>query len=225
MVLEQNITPLTSFTAIPLPSLTLSLQKPKVLLPMKIKNIIVLAALCLLPTFAHAHPLPGDPQGLHEGFAHPFTGLDHLLAMVAVGLWAAQQRTRARWMIPLSFVSVMAFGGWLGMKGIAFSGVETGIALSLLVLGGLIAMKARFATPTSMALVGCFALSHGFAHGHEMPASVGAAAFSSGFIVATILLHLAGMALGTWMQLNSRQPLLRLGGAAIALCSVFFLVS
>ncbi len=191
---------------------------------MKTKNVIALGALFLVPTLAHAHPLPGDPQGLHEGFIHPFTGLDHLLAMVAVGLWAAQQSNRARWLIPMSFVSVMALGGWLGMKGIAFSGVETGIALSLLVLGGFIAMKARFTTAGSIAVVGFFALFHGYAHGHEMPASVGAAAFSSGFIAATILLHLVGMALGSWLQLNSRQPLLRLSGAVIALCSVFFLV-
>lgn len=180
---------------------------------MKTKNIIALSALCLAPTLAHAHVLPGDPQGLHEGFIHPFTGLDHLLAMVAVGLWAAQQNTRARWLIPVSFVSVMALGGWLGMKGLALGGVETGIALSLLVLGGLIAMKARFATPVSMAIVGCFALFHGFAHGHEMPASVSGAEFSLGFIAATIILHAVGMLLGNWLKLASRRPLLQFRAA------------
>ena len=179
---------------------------------------LALAGVVLLPGLASAHILPGTSHGWQNGFAHPFSGLDHLLAMFAVGLWAAQHRGRAVWLIPLTFVSVMALGGGLGLTGAYLPGVELGIALSVLVLGGLIATATLLKPSWSVWLVGLFALCHGYAHGHEMPASVGAIPFSLGFILATLLLHGMGIAAGFSFQ---KQPLaIRFAGATIALCSV-----
>jgi urease accessory protein len=183
---------------------------------------LALGLVLLLPELASAHILPGTAHGLNDGFVHPLTGLDHLLAMFAVGLWAAQHRGRAIWMIPLAFVSVMAFGGILGVTGAYVPGVELGIAISVLALGGLIATATRFTPSLSMMLVGFFALFHGYAHGHEMPQSAGAISFSIGFILATLLLHMMGIAAGIYFQKKPRA--IRLAGAAIALCSICFFV-
>jgi urease accessory protein len=182
--------------------------------------LLALAGVFLLPGLASAHILPGTSHGWHDGFAHPFSGLDHLLAMFAVGLWAAQHRGRAVWQIPLTFVGVMALGGLLGLTGAYLPGVELGIALSVLVLGGLIAAAPRLQVRWSVCLVGLFALCHGYAHGREMPASVGAIPFSAGFIAATLLLHGMGIAAGLYFQKQPRA--IRLAGAAIALSSVCF---
>ena len=169
---------------------------------------------------ASAHIIPGTAHGLREGFVHPFTGMDHLLAMFAVGMWAAQHRGRAMWMIPLTFVGVMGLGGAIGLAGAALPGaaVEIGIACSVLVLGALIATSAQFKLSWSMCLVGLFALFHGYAHGHEMPAAMSAATFSAGFMAATLLLHGLGIAVG--LGLKRQDRLVRVMGAGIALCSV-----
>jgi urease accessory protein len=189
---------------------------------MKRSSILLpaLAGLILLPGLASAHILPGTTHGWHDGFAHPFSGLDHLLAMFAVGLWAAQHRGRALWMIPLTFVGVMALGGIMGLSGVALPGVELGIALSVLVLGVLIATATKLQVTWGMALVGLFALCHGYAHGHEMPASVGAFPFSAGFIAATLILHALGIAAGLFLQKQPRA--IRWAGATMALSSVCF---
>jgi urease accessory protein len=149
--------------------------------------------------------------------------LDHLLAMFAVGLWAAQHRGRAVWMIPLTFVSVMVLGGIAGVCGAYMPGAELGITASLLVLGGLIATATRFRPSLSMMVVGFFALFHGYAHGHEMPAAVSAVSFSAGFVLATLLLHGLGMAVGLGLQ--KQQRVLACAGSAIALCSIFFFLN
>ena len=141
------------------------------------KSLLALSLLVFLPNVACAHVLPGDSHGFHDGFLHPFTGWDHLLAMIAVGLWAAQHRGRALWLIPLSFVGVMLLGGILGVAGAWMPGAEAGIAISVLVLGGLVASMTRFTPSLSMAVVAFFALFHGYAHGHEMPAAAGALPF------------------------------------------------
>ncbi len=154
---------------------------------------LVLGLVCLLPGVAMAHILPGTGHGLREGLLHPFSGLDHLLAMFAVGLWAAGHRGRALWLIPLTFVSVMALGGAIGLAGMHIPGAEFGIALSALVLGSLIATATRFKPSWSMALVGAFAIFHGYSHGHEMPASVSAIGFSAGFLLSTLVLHALGI--------------------------------
>lgn len=187
------------------------------------KSCLALGLLFVLPGLASAHILFGTPHGMHDGFIHPFTGLDHLLAMFAVGLWAAQYRGRAVWMIPLAFVGAMVLGGAMGVCGACMPGAEIGIAASLLALGGLIATAKKFKPSLSMLLVGFFALFHGYAHGHEMPAAVSAVSFSVGFVLATVLLHALGIAAGLLLQ---KQPrLVTFAGSAIAACSLFFFLN
>jgi urease accessory protein len=186
------------------------------------KPLLAMSLLVLLPNLASAHILPGTSHGLQDGFLHPLTGWDHLLAMIAVGLWATQHRGRALWLIPLSFVGVMFLGGILGLTGVHLPGAEIAIAISVLVLGGLVATMTRFTPSLSVAVVGLFALFHGYAHGHEMPAAAGAVPFSVGFILATVLLHSVGIAAGLAFQKQPRA--LRWAGAAIAVSSVCFLI-
>lgn len=186
-------------------------------------SLLALGLLLVLPGLASAHILPGTSHGMRDGFVHPFTGLDHLLAMFAVGLWAAQHRGRAVWMIPLTFVSVMVLGGILGVCGVTVPGAELAIAVSLLALGGLIAAAIRFRPSLSMLVVGFFALFHGYAHGHEMPEAVSAVTFSIGFVLAILLLHGLGIAAGICLQKQRR--VLAFAGSAIALCSIFFFLN
>jgi urease accessory protein len=169
---------------------------------------------------AHAHIIPGDVRGLGSGFAHPLHGLDHILAMVAVGLWAAQLGGRARWLVPAGFVGVMAVGGALAMAGLRVPFTEEGIMLSLLVFGILIAVAARFPLAASMAIVGLFAFFHGHSHGTEMPANAVGYAYGAGFVLATALLHASGIGMGLLAQQVPRAPLIRFAGAAIAVAGV-----
>lgn len=167
---------------------------------------------CALPTLAWAHP-GHEVQGFAHGLAHPFTGLDHLCAMLAVGLWAAQLGGRSAWQVPLTFVAIMALGGALGMAGIPLPFVEAGIIASLLTLGLLVATGTRLPLAASAIIAGVFALFHGHAHGAEMSSGASALAYGFGFVAATALLHLSGYAFGMAM----RARLLRLMGAAVAL--------
>lgn len=193
-------------------------MKGETLFTMK-KLAFPIAALLLVPTLAQAHP-GHDVTGFTHGFAHPLSGLDHLLAMLAVGLWAAQMGGRARWAVPATFVGVMALGGALGMAGLHLPMVESGIAASVLVLGLLVALSARLSLAAAVPLVGVFALFHGFAHGAEMPASVSGFAYAAGFVLATAALHLAGIGLGMGMQRMASAPLVRFAGVAIAVAGV-----
>lgn len=162
---------------------------------------------CALPALAYAHP--GD--GAH-GLVHPFTGLDHLFAMLAVGLWAAQLGGRAAWQVPLTFLAIMALGGLLGMAGVPLPFVEAGIVASLLTLGLLIATGTRLPLALSAIIAGVFALFHGHAHGAEMSPGASAMVYAFGFLSATALLHFSGYVFGMAM----RAQLLRLAGAAVA---------
>lgn len=172
----------------------------------------------LLPSLAHAHVGAGAAGGWVHGLAHPFGGLDHACAMLAVGLWAAQMGGRAAWRVPLAFVSVMGLGGLLGMAAIPVPFSEAGISMSLLVLGMLIAAAARLALPVSIAMVGVFALFHGYAHGAEMPQNMPGAGYAAGFLLATALLHASGMGVAWLLKQLGRVMLLRAAGAAIAAC-------
>jgi len=186
------------------------------------KSLLALSLLVFLPNMASAHILPGTGHGFQDGFLHPLTGWDHLLAMIAVGLWAAQHRGRAIWLIPLSFVSVMLLGGILGLAGVYVPGAEVAIAISVLALGGLVATMTRFTPSLSVAVVGLFAFFHGYAHGHEMPAAAGALPFSMGFVLATALLH--GLGIGAGLGFQKQPRVLRWAGAAIAASSICFFV-
>lgn len=164
-----------------------------------------------LPTLAYAHP--GHADGLAHGLAHPFGGLDHLVAMVAVGLWAAQLGGRAAWAVPASFVAAMIMGGLLGIAGIALPYVETGVLVSLLTLGLLVAAAARLPLALSAGVVGVFAMFHGYAHGAEMSPGASVFAYALGFMMASAFLHLSGYTFG--MAIRAR--LLRFAGAAVAM--------
>jgi urease accessory protein len=183
----------------------------------RISLLVLSACASLAPIVAHAHHLPGENGGFAAGLNHPIHGLDHILAMVAVGIWAAQLGGRALWVVPAAFVAAMAGGGALGMMGLQLPGVETGILVSVLVLGLLIAAGARLPLAASAALVGLFAIFHGHAHGMEIPAASSGLAYALGFVVATACLHACGVALGCLAQKRLPVPTLRYAGAAIAL--------
>jgi urease accessory protein len=168
---------------------------------------------------AFGHPGHG-PGGFSGGIMHPLTGLDHILAMVAVGLWAAQIGGRAIWIIPASFVGCMLAGGVAGLTGVPMPFVESGILASILVLGLLVATACRLPMRWGMALVGVFALCHGHAHGAEMPAGATPALYAIGFITATCMLHAVGIGLGLLARNISRTPLMRFAGVAIACCGL-----
>lgn len=185
-----------------------------------------LIALALLATggMAHAHT-PGLPHmDFAAGLGHPLSGVDHVLAMVAVGLWASQLGGRALWLVPLTFVLTMAVGGSLGFLGVPLPQVELGIAGSVLILGLLIAMARRLPLAASMALVGVFALFHGHAHGAEMAAESSAVWYSLGFMLATAALHGIGIGIGLAAARDMPAQWLRVGGAAIAAGGVMLLV-
>ena len=188
--------------------------------PMKLTRLLALTALAL-PVLAHAHP---GHEG-HEltwdfatGAAHPLSGWDHLAAMVAVGLWAAQLGGRNRWLVPAAFVGVMILGAALGTAGLSVPAVEHGIAASLLALGLFIAATVRVPTLAAMAAVGAFAFFHGAAHGAEMPASAGGLGYGIGFVAATILLHVTGLGVG--LALKSQTIVTRWAGGAVALAGI-----
>lgn len=161
---------------------------------MKQMNLVLLAALSLFAGTASAHTGDHTASGLIGGLTHPFMGLDHVLAMVAVGLWAAQQGGRARWAVPAAFVGAMGVGAVLAGSGWIVPQVESGIALSVLVLGLLIAAQRHASMFAGMALVGVFALFHGTAHGLEMPQAGSSVLYVMGFILATAALHGLGFA-------------------------------
>jgi urease accessory protein len=182
------------------------------------KTLMAAGLLALLPNVASAHILPGTAHGFQDGLLHPWTGWDHLLAMFAIGLWAAQHRGRGVWLIPLSFVLVIIVGGLAGVAGAYLPGSELVIAASVLALGALIATRTRLTPSLGMAVAGLFALFHGYAHGHEMPAAASAMWFSTGFVVSTLVLHGLGIAAGIGLRESPRAQ--RLAGAAIAGCAM-----
>jgi urease accessory protein len=185
-----------------------------------LRSFFISAFLVLLAsTGAQAHILPNDVHGFGSGFAHPLHGLDHILVMVAVGLWAGQLGGRARWLVPASFIVVMALGGALAMAGLRVPYTEEGILLSVFVLGILVAVAARFPLPACMAIVGIFAFFHGHSHGMEMPANAMGYAYGAGFILATAILHAAGIGLAYAMQ-TVKLPVVRWAGVAITVAGI-----
>lgn len=191
---------------------------------MNLTRIAAAAILVAIPGAALAHP-GHDAGGFAHGVMHRLGGLDHLLTMVAVGLYAALLGGRALWLVPATFVGVMALGGALGAAGYPLPHVETGIALSVIVLGLAVALRANLPTLAAMALAGLFAIFHGHAHGAEMPADAAAVSYSAGFMLATALLHGAGIAIGLaagrLAERGSRA--IRLAGGAVALAGVVIL--
>ena len=174
---------------------------------------LAVAASLIVP-IAAAHTLGAHGAGFASGVAHPLAGLDHILAMIAVGLWAAQLGDRAYWNVPLAFVGMMALGAVVAAAGLTLPAVESGIAASVLILGLVIAFSVRMSIPLGMVLVGVFALFHGHAHGTELPQAASAASYGLGMLLATIGLHATGLGAGILFQ--RAAVLLRIGGVMIA---------
>jgi len=161
----------------------------------------------LLAAPAEAHTFGAWGAGFPQGLMHPLLGLDHELAMVGVGFWAGQIGDRARWLVPLAFVAAMMLGGLLGLAGIMLSGIELGIGASILLLGMLIALRSRLPLSVSMGSVAGFAIFHGMAHGAEAPEAAAPLLYCLGFILATALLHVAGVGLATGLEQARRLRL------------------
>ncbi|MDR4308652.1 HupE/UreJ family protein [Chelatococcus sambhunathii] len=184
-------------------------------------------AAALVPSVAFAHPGHADAVGFVSGFGHPVGGLDHVLAMVLVGVFAFQLGGRALWLVPAAFVAVMAAGGALGMAGVEVPFVEAGIAISIIALGAAVAFGVRAPAAVAMAMVGLFAIFHGHAHSAEAPETAAGAAYAAGFMLATALLHAAGVGFGFLIGKVSetRGPIVtRVAGAAAGLAGVAILV-
>ena len=188
----------------------------------------LLTCLALLPALAQAHP-GHDAATLGLGLLHPFTGADHILAMLAIGLWAAQLGGRLRWAVPLSFVLLMLVGANLiaqnGALTAGLGAVEQGIAASVLICGLLLAFAVRFAAPACVAIAGGFALLHGYAHAAEGPGQADLTAYFAGFALSTAALHAAGFGVAVWLARSNRQHALRWTGAAVALCGTALLAA
>jgi urease accessory protein len=192
---------------------------------MKIRRrpeIAVLVTVILSAQTAFAHPQKGEAVGFLTGFRHPISGLDHVLAMVAVGLWGAQLGAPAIWILPVAFPMVMAIGGMLGIMGVPLPGIEYGIALSAMLLGAAVMFEVRPPIGIAAALVGFFAIFHGHAHGTELPPGQNALLYSMGFVIATGCLHALGIGVGTVHRWTWGQKLLRVAGALVAGGGVFF---
>ncbi|HVY05344.1 MAG TPA: HupE/UreJ family protein [Burkholderiales bacterium] len=179
-----------------------------------------------MPGLALAHIGQGDVSGgFLAGLEHPVLGLDHVVAMVSVGIWGAQLRQPAIWVLPVTFPIVMSFGGILGGLGVPIPGIEIGIALSAIVLGSMIALEARPPLWVAGVIVGIFAIFHGYAHGAELPESANAISYAMGFVIATGSLHALGILVGVINKWPAGAKVLRVGGVAVALCGVYFLVA
>lgn len=188
-------------------------------------SVILALLLLVLPSLVWAHTDIPLQNGWVDGFVHPISGLDHILVMVAVGLWAVQIGGRAIWSMPLIFVIAMVLGGLLGISSLSFAYAEHGIILSLLIVGVLIASRVRLSLLTSICLIIMFALFHGAAHGSEMPSNISMLTYASGFMLATALLHLVGIGIALLSKKMGGNQWLRLSGVAIALYGTFLFAS
>ena len=184
---------------------------------------IALIAAVLAPAIAFAHEETGQAAGFLAGLLHPVTGIDHVLAMISVGLWGAVLGPPAIWVLPVAFPLVMALGGLMGLLGIPLPGVEIGIALSAIVLGTMVLAEARPPIWLAALIVAVFAVFHGHAHGRELPEGTSALLYSLGFVIATGLLHAVGILLGAAYRWPAGRRGLRVAGAGVALAGIFFL--
>ncbi len=183
--------------------------------------VVVLVA--LWPTLVWAHVEEGRAEGLLAGLRHPVSGLDHVVAMIAVGLWGSQLGAPALWLLPVTFPLAMACGGMFGLVGLPVPGVEVGIALSGVLLGAAVLAEWRPPLFAAAALVGSFAIFHGHAHGTELPAGASGLHYSIGFVAATGLLHDLGISLGLIHRWDWGRVVLRAAGGLVAMAGLFFL--
>jgi urease accessory protein len=185
---------------------------------------VALAAMVLLwPLAAWAHVESGQAGGFVSGLSHPISGLDHVVAMIAVGLWGAQLGMPALWVLPVAFPMLMAIGGMLGLIGAPLPGVEIGIALSAVVLGALVLGRVRLPLALAVAVVAFFAVFHGHAHGTELQAGQDALLYSLGFVVATGLLHAVGIGIGSIQRWGRGRRALQGAGGLVMVAGLYFL--
>ncbi|MGI3169926.1 HupE/UreJ family protein [Pseudooceanicola sp. C21-150M6] len=188
------------------------------------RNLCLTLSLAMVATQASAHTGEGINTGFASGFWHPILGWDHVVAMVAVGMWGAFLGAPAIWILPVVFPLVMAFGGALGVLGVPLPMIETGIALSGVVLGLLVAFAVRAPIWVAAVIVGIFAIFHGHAHGTELPEAFSAYGYAVGFVIGTGLLHLAGIAIGFLTATPTGTMAVRAAGGLVALVGAAFLV-
>ena len=188
----------------------------------RISHLRIVILIVLWPASAYAHVQQGEAAGFVTGFLHPISGLDHVLAMVAVGLWGAQLGAPAIWVLPVAFPLVMAMGGMLGLMGVPVPGIEYGIAASAILLGAAVTLEVRASLFVTALLVGVFAIFHGHAHGTELPPGQSALLYSMGFVIATGCLHALGIGIGAVHRWTWGQKLLRAAGAIVCLGGVVF---
>ena len=195
-------------------------------LVLKIRQFpIVLLVIGLLQNCATAHEAGDTAGGLISGLTHPLFGLDHVVAMVAVGLWGGQLKRPAIWLLPVTFPIVMAIGGMLGARGVPLPAVEVGIATSAIVLGILVAASIKPPLWVAAIVVGAFAVFHGHAHGTELPESATPIAYGAGFVISTGLLHAAGIAIGLLVNWPTGEKVVRVCGGLIACTGIYFLAT
>jgi urease accessory protein len=191
----------------------------------RLRSALAVALAVLFWSSARAHVQHGEASGFVTGFLHPISGWDHVVAMVAVGLWGAQLGPPALWLLPVTFPIVMALGGMMGLLGIPLPGAEVGIALSAIVLGSMVLGEARPRLEIAAVIVGIFAVFHGHAHGTELPEGQSGLSYSAGFVIATGCLHGVGIAIGLVHRWPFGRIALRVAGCAVALAGLYFLWS
>ncbi len=184
--------------------------------------VAISGLLALIAEPALAHTVAGSAAGFGAGFLHPLTGFDHLLAMVCVGIWGAELGAPAIWLLPIAFPLIMAFGGALGVVGVPLPAGELLVAISVVVLGALVAWGRRMPIAAALAVVAVFAVAHGHAHGSELPGAADAVAFTVGFVMATGLLHLAGIGIGVLAHWPRGVAAIRASGLMVALAGCYF---
>ena len=189
--------------------------------PRSLRCALLMLAVVLSP-LAWAHTGNTDVGGFISGFSHPVFGYDHLLAMLAVGMWGAFLGTPAIWMLPVAFPLIMSIGAVFGILGLPLPGVEWGIALSVIALGAAIALAARPPLAAAVLLVSVFAIFHGFAHGQELPEGSSPFSYAAGFVLATGLIHILGIVIGLVVRLPHGATALRAGGVAVAAAGCYF---
>jgi urease accessory protein len=187
------------------------------------RGFVLVIAAVLWPTMALAHTRGGEALGFTNGLLHPVSGLDHVLAMIAVGLWGAQLGAPAVWLLPVTFPMMMAFGGMLALLGVPLPGIEAGIAVSAIALGFAVLTESRPRLWIAALLVAFFAIFHGHAHGTELPPGANGILYSIGFVIATGTLHGVGIGMGLVHRWHAGRAALRCAGGGVAVAGVVFL--
>jgi urease accessory protein len=187
-----------------------------------VRRLIALTAVLWSGT-AWAHIGSGEVGGFLTGLQHPVSGLDHVLAMIAVGLWGSQLGAPALWLLPVAFPMMMAFGGMFGLMGLPLPGVEVGIAVSAVVLGVMVLIEARAQLVIALVIVAFFAIFHGHAHGTELPEGQSGLLYSMGFVIATGCLHGVGITIGLIHRWDTGRIAIRVAGAVVLVAGLYFL--